>query len=55
MAEETNGQGRGGLGTLTKELPTERLAQEMQDILLALGERALKPAGRAADSGSRRR
>lgn len=44
MAEETDGRRTGALGTLTKELPTERLVKDMQDLLLALGERALKSA-----------
>ncbi|TPQ16985.1 SRPBCC family protein [Streptomyces sporangiiformans] len=51
MAEETNGQGKGGIGTLTKELPTERLVKDMQDVLLALGERALKSVASGGQGG----
>jgi uncharacterized membrane protein len=41
MAERTDGQTSGGLGTLTKELPTDRLMEEAQNLLAALGERAV--------------
>ncbi|BBC34008.1 hypothetical protein SGFS_053020 [Streptomyces graminofaciens] len=41
MAERTDGQTSGGLGTLTKELPTDRLLEETQNLLAALGERAV--------------
>lgn len=41
MAERTDGQASGGLGTLTKELPTDRLLEETQNLLAALGERAV--------------
>ena len=51
MAEETDGQRKGGLGTLTKELPTERLVKDMQDVLLALGEKALKSVTSGGQGG----
>ncbi|MDX3233103.1 SRPBCC family protein [Streptomyces sp. ME19-01-6] len=50
MAERSDGDRReGGLGTLTKELPTERLKKEAQDLLFALGERALHTVGNLGD------
>ncbi|MEU5643856.1 SRPBCC family protein [Streptomyces milbemycinicus] len=52
MAERSDGDRReGGLATLTKELPTERLKKEAQDVLLALGERALSTVGHLGDGG----
>jgi len=53
MAERSDGDRRagGGLGTLTKELPTERLRKEAQDLLFALGERALHTVGNLGDGG----
>ncbi|GAB2597026.1 hypothetical protein GCM10027168_32300 [Streptomyces capparidis] len=39
MAEHTDG--RGGQGALVKELPTDRLLHEAQNLVTALGERAL--------------
>ncbi|MBA2947414.1 SRPBCC family protein [Streptomyces himalayensis] len=38
----------GGVGTLAKELPTERLIQETQNLLAALGSRALSKVTEAA-------
>ncbi|MFI9580519.1 SRPBCC family protein [Streptomyces sp. NPDC052236] len=41
MTERLGDQTSGGLGTLTKELPTDRLLAEAQNLLAALGERAV--------------
>ncbi|OMI34851.1 SRPBCC family protein [Streptomyces sparsogenes] len=52
MAERSDGDRReGGLGTLTKELPTERLKKEAQGLLMALGQRALSTVGNLGDGG----
>ncbi|MEV1069758.1 SRPBCC family protein [Streptomyces sp. NPDC050263] len=41
MTDRSDGQNSGGLGTLTKELPTDRFLEEAQNLLAALGERAV--------------
>src|SRR3954454_12474349 len=41
MAEGPDERRTGALGTLAKELPTERLAKEAQNLVTALGEKAL--------------
>jgi len=41
MAERSGDQAANGLSTLTKELPTDRLVEEAQNLLAALGERAI--------------
>jgi uncharacterized membrane protein len=41
MTERSDGQPSGGLGTLTKELDTDRLLEEARNLLAALGERAV--------------
>ncbi|WP_329217510.1 SRPBCC family protein [Streptomyces sp. NBC_01485] len=41
MTERSDGQTSGGLGTLTRELPTDRFLAEAQNLLAALGERAV--------------
>ncbi|MGY0056387.1 SRPBCC family protein [Streptomyces sp. LZ34] len=52
MAERSDGDRRGGgLAMLTKELPTERLKKDTQDVLVALGERALSTVGHLGDGG----
>ncbi|MEU7244751.1 SRPBCC family protein [Streptomyces sparsogenes] len=52
MAEQSDGDRReGGLGTLTKELPTDRLIQETQNLISALGERALSTVSHLGDGG----
>ncbi|MEU1663826.1 SRPBCC family protein [Streptomyces sparsogenes] len=52
MAEQSDGDRReGGLGTLTKELPTDRLIQETQNLITALGERALSTVSHLGDGG----
>ncbi|WP_199844352.1 SRPBCC family protein [Streptomyces sp. RTd22] len=51
MAEGPD-QGRAGaLGTLAKELPTERLMKEAQNLLTALGEKALTSVTHLGDGG----
>lgn len=50
MAEEPDQQ-KGGLGTLAKELPTERLMKEAQNLVTALGEKALTSMTNLADGG----
>jgi len=50
MAEGPDQQ-TGGLGTLAKELPTERLMKEAQNLLTALGEKALTSVSNLGDGG----
>ncbi|WP_246097551.1 SRPBCC family protein [Streptomyces botrytidirepellens] len=50
MAEGPD-QHTGGLGTLAKELPTERLMKEAQNLITALGEKALTSVTNLADGG----
>jgi hypothetical protein len=50
MAEGPDQQ-TGGLGTLVKELPTERLMKEAQNLVTALGEKALTSVTNLADGG----
>jgi uncharacterized membrane protein len=52
MAERSDDhRGQGGLSTLTEELPTERLVKEAQNLLTALGERAVSTVGHLGDGG----
>ncbi|NUS83163.1 MAG: SRPBCC family protein, partial [Streptomyces sp.] len=52
MAERADGQRHlGALSTLTEELPTERLMKETQNLLTALGERALSTVSHLGDGG----
>lgn len=52
MAERADGQRHlGGLSTLTEELPTERLMKETQNLLTALGERALSTVTHLGEGG----
>jgi len=52
MAERADGQRHlGALSTLTEELPTERLKKETQNLLTALGERALSTVSHLGDGG----
>lgn len=52
MAERSDGhRGHGALSTLTKELPTERLMQETQNLLTALGERAVSTVTHLGEGG----
>lgn len=52
MAEQSDGHRRqGGLSTLTRELPTERLVKETQNLLTALGERAVSTVTHLGDGG----
>ncbi|MFI0817640.1 SRPBCC family protein [Streptomyces sp. NPDC021098] len=50
MAEGPDQQ-TGGLGTLVKELPTERLMKEAQNLVTALGEKALTSVTNLGDGG----
>ncbi|MEU1804661.1 SRPBCC family protein [Streptomyces sp. NPDC019937] len=50
MAEGSN-ERTGALGTLAKELPTERLMKEAQNLLTALGEKALTSVTHLGDGG----
>ncbi|WP_039940575.1 SRPBCC family protein [Streptomyces himastatinicus] len=50
MAEGPD-QRTGGLGTLAKELPTERLMKEAQNLITALGEKALTSVTNLGDGG----
>ncbi|MEU0845083.1 SRPBCC family protein [Streptomyces sp. NPDC005962] len=51
MAEGADQQRTGVLGTLAKELPTERLMQEAQNLVTALGEKALTSVSHLGDGG----
>ncbi|RNG08221.1 SRPBCC family protein [Streptomyces botrytidirepellens] len=51
MMAEGPDQHTGGLGTLAKELPTERLMKEAQNLITALGEKALTSVTNLADGG----
>ncbi|MDW6057607.1 SRPBCC family protein [Streptomyces sp. FXJ1.4098] len=52
MAERADGQRHlGALSTLTEELPTERLMKETQNLLTALGERALSTVTHLGEGG----
>ncbi|MGW3565938.1 SRPBCC family protein [Streptomyces sp. NPDC000941] len=52
MAERADGQRHlGALSTLAEELPTERLMKETQNLLTALGERALSTVSHLGDGG----
>ena len=45
MADKTNGHQPGGLQSLVDELPLDRLKEELQDTVKALGERAVEGLG----------
>lgn len=51
MAEGPDEGRTGALGTLAKELPTERLMKEAQNLVTALGEKALTSVTNLADGG----
>lgn len=51
MAEGSDERRTGGLGTLAKELPTERLMKEAQNLLTALGEKAVTSVTHLGDGG----
>ncbi|MDT0548749.1 MULTISPECIES: SRPBCC family protein [Streptomyces] len=52
MAEKPDNQHTGGVGTLAKQLPTDRLKQEAQNLLTALGEKALSSVSSIGGDGS---
>ncbi|MFI0776593.1 SRPBCC family protein [Streptomyces sp. NPDC021212] len=51
MAEGSDEGRTGALGTLAKELPTERLMKEAQNLVTALGEKALTSVTHLGDGG----
>ena len=51
MAEKTDDQHTGGTGTLAQQLPTDRLKQESQSLLTALGEKALSSVSSIGEGG----
>src|SRR5215217_5195902 len=51
MAEGPDEGRTGAVGTLVKELPTERLMKEAQNLLTALGEKALTSVSNLGDGG----
>src|ERR1044072_9215049 len=51
MAEGPDKGREGALGTLAKELPTERLKKEAQNLVTALGEKALTTVTHLGDGG----
>ncbi|MFD7502187.1 SRPBCC family protein [Streptomyces sp. NPDC059850] len=51
MAEGPDDGRTGALGTLAKELPTERLMKEAQNLVTALGEKALTTVTHLGDGG----
>ncbi|MGW1024496.1 SRPBCC family protein [Streptomyces sp. NPDC002577] len=53
MADQSDGQGAvGGLGTLARELPTERLIHDTQDLLAALSGRAVSKVTERVTGGT---
>jgi uncharacterized membrane protein len=52
MAEKPDNQHTGGLDTLAKQLPTDRLKREAQNLLTALGEKALSSVSNIGRDGS---
>ena len=51
MAEGSDERRTGALGTLAEELPTERLVKEAQNLLTAVGEKALTSMTHLGDGG----